>query len=153
MAWYYLQLPHLFSATEYSTCIGVISGLCRLDLEVLSFHTSLDWSTIVWKFYSLCLGRYRVLSGYFLSQRVVVAPHLLHSLHQSSPCWLPKLLHLGNKGRRGRGGRGKKEVEHVYTCTHSIPISPTTDWVCRLMGNEGINAVLGINPLVTNLNP
>ena len=39
----------------------------------------------------------RVFSRYFLCQSRVIAPHIiLHSLHQSSPSWHPKLLHLGN---------------------------------------------------------
>ena len=55
----------------------------------------------------------RMFCCYCLGQSTVVAPHMvLHSLHQPSPCWLPKPLHLG--------GGGGGQTHYVHTTLPSL---------------------------------
>ena len=59
----------------------------------------------------------RVISCYFEGQSMVVASHrVLHSLHQSSPCWLPKHLHLKNGGKKEEEEEEEEERRGYFCC-------------------------------------
>ena len=85
------------SLSQYSSCQGVPHGL---GTRLMGW----SWLSSIWLH-----THTGVFCCYCLSQSMVVAPHMvLHSLHQSSPCRLPKPLHL-------RGGGGQTHTLHyVY---------------------------------------
>ena len=71
----------------------------------------------------VCIRRWlhtRVFCCYFLGKSTVVAScRIFNSLHQSSPCWLPKPLHLVLKGGVWRGrAHPSMSKQHATSLSH-----------------------------------
>ena len=72
---------------------------------------------------------------------MVVASHsVLHSLHQSSPCWLPKSVHLVVKGEVGGG--------IAYTCELAVYYTSLCDSWRRSSTLSGCITVIKMNKCV-----
>ena len=74
-----------------------------------------------------------MITCYCLSQsKVVASRRVLHSLRQSSPCWLSKLFHL-ESGKRRRRKRHTQLCIHFHQTNSPINIPFTTGGICVLI--------------------
>ena len=113
-----------FIVSPYRKCKRQLSLKAMLSFSITSwnFDTFYTW----WWYHAyrvVCIRRWlhtRVFCCYFLGKSTVVAScRIFHSLCQSSPCWLPKPLHLVLKGGVWRGRvHPSMSKQHASSLSH-----------------------------------